>query len=62
MQATAEKAIQLDPMLAEAHAALGMTYAQATRYVDGLITECQAAKEPKPPRHGGGHGHGHGRK
>jgi serine/threonine-protein kinase len=38
----------------------GMTYAGATRYVDGLITECQAAKEPKPPPHGGGHGHGHG--
>jgi TolB-like protein/Tfp pilus assembly protein PilF len=28
MQATAEKAIELDPLLAEAHAALGMTYAR----------------------------------
>ena len=28
MQATAEKAIELDPLLSEAHAALGMTYAR----------------------------------
>lgn len=32
MQATAEKAIQLDPLLAEAHAALGMTYARVGQW------------------------------
>ena len=32
MQATAEKAIELDPLLAEAHAALGMTYARVGKW------------------------------
>jgi TolB-like protein/Flp pilus assembly protein TadD len=32
MQATAEKAIELDPLLAEAHAALGMTYARVGQW------------------------------
>ena len=32
MQATAEKAIELDPLLAEAHAALGMTYARVAQW------------------------------
>ena len=32
MQSTAEKAIELDPLLAEAHAALGMTYARVGQW------------------------------
>jgi len=32
MQAAAEKAIELDPLLAEAHAALGMTYARVAQW------------------------------
>jgi Flp pilus assembly protein TadD len=32
MQATAEKAIELDPLLAEAHSALGMTYARVGQW------------------------------
>ena len=32
MQATAEKAIELDPLLAEAHAALGMTYSRVGQW------------------------------
>jgi TolB-like protein/Flp pilus assembly protein TadD len=32
MQATAEKAIELDPLLAEAHAAMGMTYARVGQW------------------------------
>ena len=39
--------------------ALGMTYLQASRYVDDLVTSCQAEKPPKRPGRGhGGHGHG----
>ncbi|HEX6655875.1 MAG TPA: protein kinase [Candidatus Limnocylindria bacterium] len=42
----------------------GMTYQQASRYVDDVIAACQAEKAPsKKPGHGHGHGgHGHGGK
>jgi hypothetical protein len=42
----------------QASALAGMTYAQASRYVDGLIGACQAEKPSKPPGHGPKHGHG----